>query len=132
MSDYKSTVRQIAQEKGCSVATVNNKAKAAGIKIKDRSPEDHTRLLDALKDVKARKKIGVPVAAKREAKKSRRSPRKNPARAEDTSLDLNSFFNQGKVYIAEIRRRLVALDKEKGQLEEQLEKLFSLYPEMKK
>jgi len=52
--------------------------------------------------------------------------------AKESSLDLNSFFTQGKAYIAEIGKRLVALDKEKAELEGQLEKLYALHPGMKK
>ena len=125
MSDNTSPARVIAEEKGCSTATINSKAKAIGIKIKGRSPEDHERLLDALKDVKPRKKkAAAPKKAKAAAKKA--------APAKDASLDLNSFFTQGKVYIAEIRKRLAALDKEKAELEAQLEKLFALHPGMRK
>ena len=125
MSDNTSPARVIAEEKGCSTATINSKAKAIGIKIKGRSPEDHERLLVALKDVKPRKKKdAAPKTAKIAAKKA--------APAKDASLDLNSFFNQGKVYIAEIKKRLAGLDKEKAELEAQLEKLYALHPGMKK
>ena len=124
MSDYTSPVRVIAEEKGCSTATINSKAKAIGIKIKGRSPEDHARLLDALKDVKPRKKKATAT------KKDKVAAKKTPAK--DASLGLNSFFNQGKVYIKEIRQRLAGLDKEKAELEAQLEKLYALHPGMKK
>ena len=125
MSDNTSPARVIAEEKGCSTATINSKAKAIGIKIKGRSPEDHERLLDALKDVKPRKKkAAAPKKAKAAAKKA--------APAKDASLDLNSFFTQGKVYIVEIKKRLAGLDKEKAELEVQLEKLYALHPGMKK
>ena len=125
MSDNTSPARVIAEEKGCSTATINSKAKAIGIKIKGRSPEDHERLLDALKDVKPRKKkAAAPKKAKAAAKKA--------APAKDASLDLNSFFTQGKVYIAEIKKRLAGLDKEKAELEAQLEKLYALHPGMRK
>ena len=131
MSDNTSPARVIAEEKGCSTATINSKAKAIGIKIKGRSPEDHERLLEALKDVKPRKKIGAPVAEDKAAKKTKRAAKKATT-AKDASLDLNGFFNQGKAYIAEIRLRLVALDKEKAELDAQLEKLYALHPGMRK
>ena len=130
MSDNTSPARVIAEEKGCSTATINSKAKAIGIKIKGRSPEDHERLLEALKDVKPRKKIGAPTPEKT-AKKTKRAAKK-AITAKDASLDLNGFFNQGKAYITEIRRRLVALDKEKAELDAQLEKLYALHPGMRK
>ena len=126
MSDHTSPARQIAEEAGCSTATVNTKAKKLGIKIKGRSPEDHARLLEALKDVKPRKRKGA--AASKKAKKAA----KKPAPAKAGTVDLNSFFNQGKAYIAEIRRRLAVLDKEKTELEGQLEKLYALHPGMRK
>ena len=131
MSDHTSSARQIAEEKGCSTATVNVKARAIGIKIKGRSPDDHARLLEALQDVKPRKKIGAPVAEEKAPNKAKRRAKK-ATEASDASLDLNGFFNQGKVYIAEIKKRLAALDKEKSDLEEQLEKLYILQPGMKK
>ena len=123
MSDHTSPARVIAEEKGCSTATVNSKAKKLGIKIKGRSPEDHARLMDALKDVKPRK-----------AKKANAPKKAKPARrkAATPAVDLDTFFTQGKVYIAEIRKRLAALDKEKAELEVQLEKLYALHPGMRK
>ena len=125
MSDNTSPARVIAEEKGCSTATINSKAKAIGIKIKGRSPEDHERLLDALKDVKPRKK-------KATATKKDKVAAKKTAPAKSAELDLKSFFNQGKVYIAEIKKRLAGLDKEKAELEAQLEKLYALHPGLKK
>jgi hypothetical protein len=131
MSDHTSPARQIAEEKGCSIATVNAKAKAVGISIKGRSPDGHQLLLDALKDVKPRKKIAPPTTPEAAKKTTRRGARKaNPNKGAD--LDLNGFFNQGKVYISEINKRLTALDKEKAMLTEQLERLYALHPGMKK
>ena len=128
MSDHTSTASEIAKEKGCSTSTVNAKAKSIGIGLKNRSPEDHQRLMDALADVKPRKKIGAP-ASEKAPKKAKRARKK---KANAPELDLNSFFNQGKVYIAEIKKRLAALDKEKAELEGQLEKLYALHPGMRK
>ena len=125
MSDVNSTARQIAEETNCSMATVNNKAKKLGIKVKGRSPEDHDRLIEALKSVKPRKRKGA-AAPKKAAKAKKAAP------VATASYDLNGFFNQGKAYIAEIRRRLATLDKEKAELEGQLEKLYALHPNMKK
>ena len=126
MSDHNSSARQVAEEAGCSTATVNNKAKSLGIKIKGRSPESHAQLLEALKNVRPRKRkaADAPKKAKRTAKKA--------AAPKAGAVDLDGFFNQGKAYITEIRRHLAALDKEKAELEAQLEKLYALHPNMKK
>ena len=132
MFDYTSTPRQIAQEKGCSVATVEARAEAAGIRLIGRSPAEHELLLEALKDIKPRKRIGAPVVQKSATNKTKRRTRKKAAPAKDESLDLSSYFNQGKAYITEIRRRLAALDKEMAECEGHLGKLYKLYPEMKK
>jgi len=128
LSDHTSTASEIAKEKGCSSSTVNAKAKSIGIGLKNRSPEDHQRLMDALKDVKPRKKVPAPGAAKKTVKKGKRARKKKAV----PELDLDSFFTQGKVYIKEIRQRLAALDKEKAELEAQLEKLYALHPGMRK
>ena len=127
MSDHNSTASQIADEAGCSMATVNNKAKKLGIKLKGRSPEDHGNLIDALKSVKPRKRKGAAAP-----KKAKKAAKKKAAPAKTAAVDLDTYFNQGKAYIAEIRKRLTILEKEKGALEEQLEKLYALHPNMKK
>lgn len=129
MADHNSTARQIAEELGCSMATVNNRAKSLGFKLKGRSPEDHGKLMEALSSVKPRKKV-TAAAAPKKAKKVKQV--KKVAKATGGAVDLNSFFNQGKAYIVEIRRRLAVLDKEKAELEDQLEKLYTLHPNMKK
>ena len=132
MSDHTSTASEIAKEKGCSTSTVNAKAKSIGIGLKNRSPEDHQRLMDALADVKPRKKIPAPSAEKKAGKKAKRPRKAKAAPAPNAALDLDSFFTQGKVYIKEIGQRLAALDKEKAELEAQLEKLLVLHPGMRK
>ncbi len=128
MADHNSTARQIAEEVGCSMATVNNKAKGLGFKLKGRSPENHAKLMEALSSVKPRKKVKAP----KKAKKAKKAPKKAAPKKAAASVDLDGFFNQGKAYIVEIRRRLAALDKEKAALEDQLAKLYALHPKMKK
>ncbi|MDP6737056.1 MAG: hypothetical protein QF732_11260 [Nitrospinaceae bacterium] len=121
MADHKSTAGQIADEVGCSTATVNNKVKGLGFKFKGRSPNNHGKLMDALATVKPRRKAKKTAALKK-VKKA----------AASGTVDLDSFFNEGKAHIVEIRRRLSALEKEKAALEDQLAKLYSLHPKMKK
>ena len=123
MADHNSTAKQIAAEVGCSVATVNNKAKVIGIKLKGRSPEDHGRLMEALKSVKPRK---------RKAATKKKATRKKKAAAPSFAGDVASFLTQGKSFIPELRKRIAALDKEKTELEGSLEKLLTLYPEKRK
>ena len=126
MSDHKSTARQIADEIGCSMATINNRAKKLGIKFKGRSPENHGNLLDALKNVKPRKKRKAAAATKA---KTVKAPRKKRVAATGIAGDLNSFLSQGKAYISDLKKRISALDKEKAELQGMLDKLLVLYPE---
>ena len=126
MSDYLSTAKQIADEAGCSVATVNNKANKIGIKIKGRTEEDHGRLLDALKDVKPRKR-----KAKAKAKVAKKGTKRKAAGQPDFS-DVDAYFKHGKTLIAGINRRLAELEKEKSALTEKLNVLLLLHPDSRK
>ena len=139
MSDHTSSARQIAEEKACSMSTVNAKAKALGIKFKGRSPNDHERLLEALKSVRPRKKVAPPASYDPNApqaggaaqKKTRRGRRKTAAKPEAPGADVQSFLKQAKDYIVVVKRRLVEVDKQKAELEGLLERLVVLEPGMK-
>ena len=137
MSDHTSSARQIAEEKACSMSTVNAKAKALGIKFKGRSPNDHERLLEVLKSVRPRKKVAPPASydpkaskAVRVAKKGgvKRRRRKAIAKPEAPGADVQSFLKQAKDYIVVVKRRLVEVDKQKAELEGLLERLVMLNP----
>lgn len=118
MSDHTSTAQAIADEIGCSVGTVNKKAKDISVKIKGRSPEDHDRLLEALKDVKPRKRK-AKAATKKAAPKKKAKP--------SYASDVDAYFKEGKRFIKEIKKRLADIEKEKGQLEEKLNALSLLH-----
>jgi len=135
MSDHTSSARQIAEEKACSMSTVNAKAKALGIKFKGRSPNDHERLLDALKSVRPRKKVAPPASydpkasnAARVAKKgsAKRRRRKTAAKPDAPGPNVQSFLKQAKDYIVVVKRRLVEVEKQKAELEGLLERLMVL------
>lgn len=140
MSDHNSSARQIAEEKGCSMATVNAKAeaKAIGFKFKGRSPEDHQRLLDALKNVKPRKKVAPPASynpstsqvGTEAKKKTRRRRRSKAAQPQAPDNDVHSFLKQAKSYIVVLKRRIVEVEKQKAELEGLLGRLSALHPEM--
>ena len=121
-----STAKQIAEEKGCSVATVNNKANKLGFKLKGRSEEQHAQLLEAMKDVKPRKRN-----AKAKAKPTKKTASKGKGattKAPDFS-DVDAYFKHGKSLIVGIRKRLNVLDKEKAALTEKLNALLLLHPD---
>ncbi len=118
MTDNTSTAKAIADDFGCSSATVNTKIKAIGIKLKGRTPEDHQRLLDAMKDVKPRKRKAKP-ATKNAAPKKKAKP---------SYSDVDAYFKQGKKFIKEIKKRLAEIEKEKAALEEKLNSLMKLHP----
>ena len=118
MSDHTSTAQAIADEIGCSVGTVNKKAKDISVKIKGRSPEDHDRLLEALKDVKPRKR-----KAKHATKKATSKKTAKPTYASD----VDAYFKQGKKFIKQIQKRLTEIEKEKAALEEKLNALSLLH-----
>ena len=105
------------------MATVNNKAKKNDIKLKGRSQEDHDRLLEALKDVKPRKR-----KVKAKSKAAKKAPRTRAAAGPDYS-DVDAYFKHGKKLIAEIKKRINALDKEKAALTEKLNALLLLHPD---
>ena len=121
-----STAKQVADEAGCSMATVNNKANKIGIKLKGRTEEDHNRLLDALKDVKPRKR---KVKAKARVAKKATKPR--AATGPDFS-DVDAYFKHGKTLIAGINKRLAELEKERTALTEKLNVLLLLHPDSRK
>ena len=125
MSDQTTTAKGIATEIGCSPATVNSKAKALGIKIRGRSAEDHTRLLDALKDVKPR-----PRNAK--AKVAKKAPGRKAATKPAFGSDVDAYFKQGKKLIGGLRKRVAEIDKEKAGLEEKLNALLLMHPDSRK
>ncbi len=122
MSDYLSTAKQIAEEAGCSVATVNNKAKKLGIKIKGRTQDEHASLLTALSDVKPRKR-----KAKAKSKPPKKAARQKAAGPDYSDVD--AYFKHGKKLISEIKKRIKDLDKEKGALTEKLNALLLLHPD---
>ena len=123
MSDYLSTTKEIAEDAGCSVATVNNKAKKGGFKLKGRSQEDHARLLEALGNVKSRKHK-VKAKSKAPAKTPKRKSVERPDYA-----DVDAYFKHGKKLITEIKKRIGDLDKEKAALTEKLNALLLLHPD---
>ena len=122
MTDYLSTAKQIAEDAGCSVATVNNKAKKLGIKIKGRTQDEHASILTALSDVKPRKR-----KAKAKSKPPKNAARQKPAGPDFSDVD--AYFKHGKKLIAEIKKRINALDKEKAALTEKLNALLLLHPD---
>jgi len=121
VSDNLSTAKKIAEDHGCSVATVNNKAKTIGVKLKGRTQEDHDRLLTALKDVKPRKR-----KAKAKAPAAKKASRSKAAKPDFSDVD--AYFKHGKTLIAGIKKRLNELDKEKAQLTEKLNALLLMHP----
>jgi len=138
MSDHSSSARQVAEERGCSTATVNAKAKALGFKFKGRSPSEHESLLEALKSVRPRKKIAPPASydpkastRSRGTKKGVRRRRKVANRPEGSGAEVQAFLKQAKTYIPLVKRRLVEVEKQKTELEELLERLMGLHPEMR-
>jgi hypothetical protein len=132
VSDHTSTARQVAEEIGCSVATVNNKAAKLGFKLKGRSPANHSRLLDALKSVKPRKKRAKVKSPKAEARKAPAAPRRR-GKAKSSHLafagDVDAYFKQGKALIAEVRKRLAEVENEKEELTAKLKALLLLHPD---
>ncbi len=128
--DHTSTAKELATEIGCSVATVNSKVAALGIKFKGRSPDDHQRLMEAVKNVKPRRTKSI------KPKNGKKSPRgRKPSKVVPSNGDfpgnLMAYFNQGKELISTIRKRLDELEKEKADLNEKLEALLLLHPDMR-
>lgn len=132
MSDNTSTAKQIAEEFGCSIATVNNKAGGLGFKLKGRSAADHAKLLDALKDVKPRKPGAKKVKKVKKVKKTKAKIKSVGAVGNlEFAGNVDAYFKQARALISEIKKRLTELEKEKTALEAKLQALQLLHPPKK-
>jgi len=134
LTDHTSTTKQIAEAFGCSVATVNNKAKQMDIRLKGRTPQEHEKLLEKLAHVQPRKKRK---SNKNKSKKGALTPvpgrvtrRKSAAKTSHTATKVASYLDDGKRLVADIQARLVELDKERDQLQQQLVSLSRLFTEV--
>jgi len=133
VSDNTSTAKQIAEEFGCSIATVNNKAGGLGFKLKGRTAEDHAKLLDALKSVKPRKQGAKKVKKVKMVKKTKKTKAKAAKAVGNLEFagNVDAYFKQARTWISEIKKRLTELEKEKAALEAKLKALQLLHPSKK-
>ena len=120
MSDHASIIKTIAAEFDCSMSTVNTKAKVLGIKLRGRTPEEHQLLLDAMKDVRPRKRKAKAATKKGAAKKKAVKP--------EFTTDVDAYFKHGKKLIKVIKKRIAEIDKERVGLQEKLNALELLHP----